>query len=168
MTGTDGSDLHGQVRKDLYRVFAAELKALKPLSELMEEEQAALERQDILRIIEISTVKDTLLQSLQAATSQRLQTMQILGYDADADGLDKLLSWCRADSDLRQASDLIRELTANCHEMNIRNGMQINKNQEFVSKSLHILLGLGEDSFTGYNATGNRMDDGENRTITTA
>lgn len=163
----DKPKLREQIRSDLQAIFQAELRALNPLAKLMEEETQALKSQDMLRIIEISEFKERLLDILQAATAQRLQAMQILGYSPDANGLNDLLVWCEAKADLLSDSRLVHDLTKVCHDLNVQNGMQINKNQEFVNKSLNILLGFDQDDFTGYNATGSRTEEGENRSITT-
>jgi flagellar biosynthesis/type III secretory pathway chaperone len=163
----DKQKLREQIRHDLKATFQAELRALKPLARLMEEETKALKSRDMIRIIEISEFKERLLGVLQAATAQRLQTMQILGYSPDATGLKDLLTWCDAGENLLSDSHLVYDLTKVCHDLNVQNGMQINKNQEFVNKSLNILLGLEQNEFTGYNASGSRTEDGEGRSITT-
>lgn len=163
----DEAKIRQQVRSDLQSIFRAELSVLEPLAKLMSAEQEALKSQDLPRIIELSESKEQLLGTLQAATAERLQTMQILGYSPTAEGLDELLAWSHADKPLLAYSRQVYDLTKFCHDLNVENGMQINKNQEFVIKSLNILLGLGQDKFTGYDASGSRRDDGEYRNITT-
>ncbi len=166
-TDQEKQKLQSQVRNDLVPIFQAELAALQTLASLMREEQQALESRDSYRLLEISAAKEPLLRSLQLATSQRFQAMQILGYTPGSDGMKSLLDWCHAGEALRQQSAQVQQLTEVCHELNVQNGMQINKNQEFVTRSLGILLGLGEEEFIGYNARGGRTEDGGNRTITT-
>ncbi len=164
---SEHEQLQSQVRRDLAGIFADELGALKPLCTLMTQESDALKARDASQVLVLTVAKEALLQQLQITSTRRIQTLQLLGFDANAQSLEQLLIWCDAEPELRESADTVMSLTRQCHELNVQNGIQINKNQKFVNRSLNVLLGVEDVGFAGYTASGTRSEEGGHRTITT-
>jgi flagellar biosynthesis/type III secretory pathway chaperone len=126
----------------LVRLVTAEIDLSERLLALVGRENVLMEQplataaQDLLRD------KLTLLQELQAASTQRQELMQSHGFSSTAGGVVECSAACPHTPGLTSAFARLAQLARECHEANQRLGLMLNRKASFFAR----LLGSMADS----------------------
>ncbi|MFT7218553.1 MAG: flagellar biosynthesis/type III secretory pathway chaperone [Candidatus Azotimanducaceae bacterium] len=125
-------------------------QVLESLQALLMDEQQVLRDGNYNRLNDITELKRVLLGKLEylSGTEQNLvaATEEASKQDVDAHNIDQ------------QRALLLQT----CADLNVRNGIEINKNYAFVQGILHTMVGR-QDSPVGYNQDGYQFDSSPGR-----
>lgn len=134
------------------QIVQRELDELAKLEEILRQEHDTLKQRDSDALIEITQVKQKLIESVESFWNERLVLLQGAGYSTDKEAVLNLVS---TDSQLVSQWDELESVLLNCQQQNQVNGLLVDMSRQQTQQLLSILL--GEDSLKGaelYDAKG--------------
>lgn len=140
-------------RESLGRLIHEEIAALTTLETLLGQEHALLASQNIEELAAAGRDRQICVGSLLRLEGERVSMCRMLGFEADAEGMRKLLAWCDSAGSLRSHWNSCAALTGRCRKLNDRNGALATVQLQRVSGRLNALTGTAKRDST-YAPTG--------------
>lgn len=123
------------------------------LLDVLDEERAALSRENIATLETIIEKKLDIAQALQEIDSQRDDALVKLGFAPGLLGMEALLS-AHPQRQLHEHWQALRDVSQRCKENNLLAGTMIKKNQLAAEQALHILRHGHIETEQTYSAKG--------------
>ena len=113
---------------------------------------------------------DFAVDEIEQLEQQRYQLLSNYGFDQDAEGFNKCMTWC--DDEQQQVARLYRQLEENLvqlqHSIQI-NSLLVNRGRDRVRRSLGILTGIGAaGNCKTYSSDGKALSASDQRDIAIA
>lgn len=128
-------------RESLARLISDETATLTQLETLLDQEHALLAAQDIEALASAGRERQACVGALLRLEGERVSMCRMLGFDADPEGMRKLLAWCDPAGSLRTHWNSCASLTGRCRKLNDRNGALATAQLRKVSGRLNALTG---------------------------
>ncbi len=136
-----------EVRRTLERLLAEEITALVELERLLEAEREVLVRNDSPEALEDACVRrQDCMGGLLRIQDERRGVLRMLGFEADAAGLERLMRGCDPERSLPARWGECAERARRCREINDFNGALVSSRMRRVAGLLEILTGRKADS----------------------
>ena len=137
------------------------------LKESLEDERAALERQDTDALHAVIVSKNDRAEKLGDLDRKRAALCQEWGFTAGPDQMDDLMSWCDESNALGSRWVELLALAAAGNTLNLTNGAIIRLRQQQFETSLSVLRGVTPGSDT-YGRNGEESGDFSRRSLAEA
>lgn len=131
-----------EIRHTLERLLAEEIAALAELERLLETEREVLVRNDSPEALEDACARrQDCMGGLLRIQDERRGVLRMLGFEADATGLDRLMRACDPGRSLPARWGECAERARRCREINDFNGALVASRMRRVAGLLEILTG---------------------------
>ncbi len=131
-----------EVRRTLERLLAEEVVALVELERLLESEREVLVRNDSPEALEDAcTRRQDCMGGLLRIQDERRGVLRMLGFEADAAGLERLMRECDPQRSLPARWGECAERARRCREINDFNAALVSSRMRRVAGLLEILTG---------------------------
>jgi flagella synthesis protein FlgN len=118
------------------------------LAGLLEREHELLAANDVETLETVMEERQACIGRLLRAEEERRSLCRSHGYDADAAGVEKLMSWCDPRATLKARWADCANGAARCRELNDRNGALVAARMKRVETLLTVLTGQPQESPT--------------------
>jgi flagella synthesis protein FlgN len=132
-------------RDTLRRLLAEENVALTEFEALLDREYGALAKRDIDALESLAEDRQTNILRLLKIEEERLSLCGMHGYDADLQGLAKMISWCDPARTLGRHYDECASRARKCRDLNDRNGILVGAQIKRVEGLLGALTGASAE-----------------------
>jgi flagella synthesis protein FlgN len=126
-------------RENLQKLLADEAAALTTLETLLAREHELLVANDVDNLERAGAARQECVGVLVRIEDERRSLCRMLGRDADAQGLQSLMSWCDPSGTLASFWANCAKLAQHCRELNDRNGILVGARLQRVSNMLGML-----------------------------
>lgn len=144
MSSTDPT----QCRERLASLLARQNAELAALEDLLKQEYALLEAQDVEGLEQAGSAHKLCVDNILRLDDERRALARGTGRADDSAGLHSLLAWCDPTGQLWSAMQEYRERTQRCREQNDRNGFLVIGRMQRTAGKLNVLNGGTPDGHT--------------------
>jgi flagellar biosynthesis/type III secretory pathway chaperone len=137
------------------------------LKTALENERAALEKQDVDAIAAVVDHKSSYIERLQVLDRRRDDLCQVLGFASGPDQMQQLINWCDDNEQIGNQWQQLMNIAAESRAINMTNGAIIRARQHQFEASLSVLRGVMPGLET-YGRQGAESHDYSCRTIARA
>lgn len=131
------------VRDHVQRMLGEESGLLDSLERLLKQEAQILRGDDVGAIERIGSSRQECTSALTRLEAERADSCKMLSFGTGRDGFDRLLQWCDADGELRQAWQRNLSVARRCRDQNDRNGAVVTAKLNHVQKMIEAIRGTG-------------------------
>ncbi len=128
-------------REQLDQLLTQEASALSLLQTLLDREHESLAASDIDALERAGAARQACVGDLLRIEDERQSLCRLMNYSADAQGIDKLLTWCDTSQQLRRRWNKTLELATTCRRLNNRNGVVVAAKLKRVEGLLAVVTG---------------------------
>ncbi|MFM1886999.1 MAG: hypothetical protein RL026_2156 [Pseudomonadota bacterium] len=146
----DAATCHAQVQ----RLLDEEIHWLTRLETQLLAEHALLVADDIDGLDAAGGARQASVVQLLRLEEERGALCRMLGHDADAPGVRRMLEWCDPQGLLAARVQECAARSGRCREQNLRNGMLVNARLQRISQMLGIVGGDGGNRSRTYGPAG--------------
>lgn len=144
----------GGCRETLARLMADETRLLVRLENLLDNEHACLNDNDIDGLERVGAERQTCMGELVRLEEERTSLCRMSGQSPDLKGLERLIQWCDPNGTLKTHWERCATHATRCRERNDRNGLVVAARLKRVEGMLDIITGRDKKPAT-YTAQGN-------------
>jgi len=135
-------------REHFAQLLTEELAGLNELAGLLEHEHKLLVANDVTALESAMHERQSCVARIMRVDEERRSLCRGLGYSTDVPGIEKLLRWCDPQASLAARWAECAARTAQCRELNDRNGVLVRARLKRVQDLLATLIGRGRESNT--------------------
>lgn len=140
-------------RQHVEQLLGDEWRNLAQLESLLTKEHELLEAGDVEAIEAASNARQDCITGLLRIDDERRSLCRMMGFDADPEGLGRLLRWCDPANSLAAKWSACLEKAGQCQQLNQRNGALVTARLRRVEGLLGVLTGSNR-STSVYSAQG--------------
>lgn len=135
-------------KADLDQLLRASVLCASGLKEILNDERAALERQNTEALNEAAASKQLSLSRLEALETERREICEVSGFSSRPEDMEEMVKTCDSElSNLERWNQFV-ELARECSELNIKNGAIINLRRQQITGALSVIRGESQDNET--------------------
>lgn len=128
-------------RQHVEQLLGDEWRNLAQLEDLLTKEHELLESGNVEAIEAASNARQECISGLLRIDDERRTLCRMLGFDADAEGLGRLMRWCDPANGLATKWSACLEKAGRCQQLNQRNGALVTARLRRVEGLLGVLTG---------------------------
>jgi len=140
-------------RQHVEQLLGDEWRMLALLEDLLTKEHDLLEAGNVDAIEAASSSRQECISGLLRIDDERRGLCRMLGFEADAEGLNRLLRWCDPANGLAAKWSACLEKAGQCQRLNQRNGALVTARLRRVEGLLGVLTGSNRNTAV-YSAQG--------------
>lgn len=153
-------------RESLEKLIAAEADALARLEQVLESEHGVISTNDIDALERTGDARQACFTELARIQDERHSLCRMLDVAQDAQGLERLLSWCDPSLSLQRRWAACADTAQRCRDWNEKNGALVAARLQRVEGMLNVLTGKPAHAPL-YNAQGSAQHTRSGRMLTT-
>ncbi|MGB5336327.1 MAG: flagellar protein FlgN [Woeseiaceae bacterium] len=156
-----------EARQEIAAIIGESVVQAAGLKEALEDERAALERQDTDALQAVVVSKNEHAAKLQALELRRSELCAAWGFAVGPGQMGELVQWCDEHGVIDRAWAELLQLAADGNTLNLTNGAIIRLRQQQFETSISVLRGVTPGSDT-YGRNGAEAGDASRRSLAEA
>jgi flagellar biosynthesis/type III secretory pathway chaperone len=141
-------------RESLATLLSQEIATLNELAGLLDNEHGLLVANDVEALATAMETRQVTIGRILRIEDERRSLCRAHGHNADAAGLEKLLTWCDPSGSLHSRWAECTTATSRCRDSNLRNGALVSARMRHVETLLNTLTGQPAEASPTYGPKG--------------
>jgi flagellar biosynthesis/type III secretory pathway chaperone len=141
-------------RESLATLFTQEIASLNELAGLLDHEHALLVANDVAALETAMEKRQVTIGRILRIEDERRTLCRSHGRNADAVGLEQLITWCDPAGSLKPRLTEYAAVTTRCRDLNVRNGALVTARMRRVETLLNTLTGQPAEASPTYGPKG--------------